>query len=187
MLLWHTRTASSLFTVRHCLYLLQFRTRLIQFHLLYRHLRNCKLSLAKSFTSWMLVASQTPSPRILHSLTLLPPPCLLRTALRAFDPPTSAVSTLVRPVLFLRGAKMFGDSSLCLSPGTNMYCGTNFLPARFVLIGLHSRGSWLTTGVSSTCFDSRHNCLLHGYQKVGGTLQTSSRTLWLISLIIWPG
>jgi hypothetical protein len=50
MLLWHTPTACSVLTVRHCSYLLQFPTHLLQFHLLYRHLRNCKLPLAENFS-----------------------------------------------------------------------------------------------------------------------------------------
>jgi len=151
MFLWHTGTASSLLTVRHSLYILQFSTHLIRFHLLYRHLRNCKLPLEENSSIWMVAASQTPSLRILLPLTLLSPPCLLRTTQRTFDPPTSVVSNLVRPVFFLRGAKLYDDSPLCLSPGTNMYGSTNFLPTRFVLIGSRSRGSWIGTGVASTC------------------------------------
>jgi len=137
------------------LHLLQFPTRLIQLRLLYRHLRNCKLPLEENFTSWMVVASQTPSLSIFRSPTPLPPPCLLRTALRMFDPPTSVVSTLVPTAFFLRRAKLYGNRPLCLYPGTNMYGSTNFLPAPFVLIGSRSRGSWVMTGVASRFVSTR--------------------------------
>jgi hypothetical protein len=116
----------------------------------------------------MVVASQNTFRRILLSLTLLPPSCLLRTALRKFDLPTQCCLHSRTPCL-LTSLCQYGNRPFCLSPGTNLDGATTFPQARFVLIDSLSWNSWVTTCGASTCFDSRHICLLHGYQKVGGT------------------